>query len=659
METGTGTANPGGGSVKRGTSPAPRPQRASVRSSVTRISFVDLGLLAGQVLGLVFAATGALAPPSPWLTVAGSVLFVGSQVAITALRSPLNRALSYIGISRAIRVLLLVLLAVFLELALASETAADNLRHGSTVWLLPLAGALCFLATFADQWRARGYRGAGLAWRGLEPYGLPDSPPAPDGRATGILALVSTFVLTVGIPAVLALNRPYTDLVVIGAIAAIAAAASCFASVVLRERLLRGGTRADRVLQLRTALEAYSPEVVIFFSAPASGTYALNVWIQTANAFTTRTLIVSKEAGHLARMEPTSIPVLFASRARDIEFLTVPSVKVVLHPTTANKVFEIMRLRGLLQVFIGHGDSDKVSSFNPYSKVFDEIWVSGPAGIDRYTALGEGFRAEQFVTVGRPQLAEIATVAADGSSDIEVPRPTVLYAPTWEGFLEQSNYSSLAHMGVRMVSAMLAMPNPPRILFKPHPSSGHRRPDMLQAQAEIGRLLAEAGSDHQVFADGTVSLYAAFNSADVMITDISSVLTDFLASHKPYLVTNPRDEPLAEFLSAFPSSAAGAIIDTDLGSQQGTGFVAAIEHALAGDATGRPARIELADYLLGPVSADPVASFVDEVSRAVERARARYPEPRVVPAPPAIEEGSLVSVAGPTDGADAAEGAAG
>ena len=421
-------------------------------------------------------------------------------------------------------------------------------------------------------------------------------------------------------------------------------------------RLTALGTRADRVIQVRAALDAYSPEVVIFVSAPASGTYALNVWIQTANAFDTRTLIVVKEAAHLAGIDPTTIPVLYAARARDVEYLTVASIKVVLHPTTANKVFEIMRLRGLLQVFIGHGDSDKVSSYNPYSKVFDEIWVSGPAGIDRYTALGEGFRAEQFVTVGRPQLAEIATVAADGSTDVAIPRPTVLYAPTWEGFLEQSNYSSLASMGVAMVSAMLAMPNPPRILFKPHPSSGHRRADMRDAQEEIARLLTSAGSDHQVYETGTVSLYAAFNSADVMITDISSVLTDFLASHKPYVVTNPRDEPLTEFLAAFPSSSAGNIIDTDLTSQQGTGFVDAIAHDLVGDPDGRPARIALADYLLGPISADPVKSFVDEVSNAVERAKARYPEPRVVPVPPALEGGSVRAESATTDTAEAVAG---
>jgi hypothetical protein len=634
--------------------PAPR-RRASVRSSVTRISFVDLGLLIAQVLGLAIAAAGALATV-PWLTVAGVVLSLGSQASITVLRSPINRALSFIGMSRAIRVLLILLLAVFLELALASVAAADNLRHGPTVWVLPLAAILCFLATFADQWRARGYHGAGLAWRGLDPWGLADSTPAPTGRATAIVALSSTLVLAGGVPLVLAIDGTRVDLVIVGAIAAAAGFVSCIVSVVLRARLEALGTRADRVVRLRAALDDYKPEVVIFVSAPASGTYALNVWIQTANAFEARTLIVVKEAAHLLGVEPTTVPVLYAGRARDIEYLTVASVKVVLHPTTANKVFEIMRLRGLLQVFIGHGDSDKVSSFNPYSKVFDEIWVSGPAGIDRYTALGEGFRADQFVIVGRPQLAEIATVAADGSTDVSLPRPTVLYAPTWEGFLEQSNYSSLATMGVAMVSAMLAMPKPPRILFKPHPSSGHRRADMREAQEEIARLLRDAGSDHQVFDTGTVSLYAAFNSADVMITDISSVLTDFLASHKPYVVTNPRDEPLADFLAAFPSSSAGNIIDTDLTSQQGTGFVEAIEHDLVGDPDGRPARIALADYLLGPISADPVKAFVDQVGSAVERAKIRYPEPRIVPVPPAVEGASVSSAASATD---ASEGAAG
>jgi CDP-Glycerol:Poly(glycerophosphate) glycerophosphotransferase len=622
-------AKDGGG---RATGAAPV-RRASIRGSVTRISALDLLLLAAQVIGLAVAAVGALAQ-LPWLVLLGVLLSLGSQVAITLLRSSINRALSYIGISRAIRVLLLVLLSVFLQLALSASPAAAGLREEPTLWLLPLAGALCFVATFADQWRAQGYRVGGLAWRGFESVGLEDSAEAPRGAANAIVALVPVMILGGGVGTLLGARGTRSELVVVAGASVIVAVGSILASAIQRVALRRRGRRADRLLRLREALDAYAPEAVIFFSAPASATYALNVWMQTANRFSTRTVIISKEAAHLANVEPTRLPIILAARATDVDYLTVRSVKVVLHPTTANKVFEILRLRGLLHIFIGHGDSDKVSSYNPYSRVFDEIWVSGPAGVDRYAALGDGFRTEQFVTVGRPQLAEIATIAADVTPGASGTRPTVLYAPTWEGFLEQSNYSSLAAMGVAMITAILAMPNPPRILFKPHPSTGHRRADMLAAKDEIARLLLAAGSDHLVYDTGTVSLYAAFNQADTMITDISSVLTDFLASHKPYLVTNPRDEKLAGFLAEFPSSAAGSIIDTDLTSQQGSDFVTAIRRGLDGDPKGRPARTALADYLLGPLQDDPVQAFVDEVARSVERARQRYPDDREVPIPP-------------------------
>ena len=69
--------------------PSTRAPRASVRSSVTQISFVDLAMLTAQVLGLGLAAVGALAE-WPWLTVAGSILSIGSQVVITAMRSPVG-----------------------------------------------------------------------------------------------------------------------------------------------------------------------------------------------------------------------------------------------------------------------------------------------------------------------------------------------------------------------------------------------------------------------------------------------------------------------------------------------------------------------------------------------------------------------------------------
>jgi hypothetical protein len=621
-----------------------------VRASVTRFRAGDIALLGGQSIGFAVVAVGALAG-LPWLSFAGTEIVILDQVVVTLLRSPVNRALSFLGATRAARVLLLVSLTILLyaDVSLGQRTGraamdASTWAGSAVTIVIILAAALCYVATLADQWLARGNRSGGLAWRGLGSVGLADSIPAPAGIVTAVIALVPAAVLSLGVAGILGgepagtyplgSDPAHLRLLVVGLVSIAASVATCILCIIRRTRATRLGSRETQVAKLQEALRAYAPEVVIFFTAPASGTYALNVWIETANSFTTKTLILSCEGAHLTALEPTDLPVVVAPRTSDIEYLTVDSVRVALHPTTGNKAFRMMRLPGVSQIFIGHGDSDKVSSYNPYTRVFDEIWVSGPAGIDRYRALDEGFRTEQFVTVGRPQLAEIEAVAADGTSVSAAHRPTVLYAPTWEGFLEQSNYSSLATMGPAMVRAMLELPAPPRILFKPHPSSGHRRPDMLAAEQEIIRLLTEAGGDHEVYGPGTVSLYAAFNRADVMITDISSVLTDFLASHKPYLITNPRSEPLADFLLAFPSAAAGSVIDADLGSQNGEGFAAAIERGLGGDPDGRPARIALADYLLGPAQDDPVRAFGDEVARSVERARVRYPGDRVVPLAP-------------------------
>ncbi|MDQ1543121.1 MAG: hypothetical protein QOK08_759 [Actinomycetota bacterium] len=650
------------------TSPAatatPREIRAAYKDSITRIGYADLALAACHWLGFVALALGVLGR-NPWIALVGAIIVIGSQVAITALRSPVTRALNYIGISRATRVLLLVALVVLLEVTVAftPDWRADGFGFWRTpvdseAGILPavaVSAALCYLAVLAYQWRDRGFASGSLAWRGLGRFGLADSALPLPPLGTNQLALLPAAIFSVGALAVLAGHAESAWLIAVATVASAASIVSCITSLVRRRQLLREGYRPTRIARLQAALDAYAPEVVIFFTAPANGTYALNVWLKTASSFPTRTLIILSEASHLANIEETEIPLVVATQARDVEYLTVDSVRVALHPTTGNRVFHIMRLRGLLQIFIGHGDSDKVSSFNPYTRIFDEIWVSGPAGIDRYRALGEGFRTDQFVTVGRPQLAEIASVSEEDLIAGVSSRPTVLYAPTWEGFLEQSNYSSLASMGVPMIKAMLAMPTPPRILFKPHPSSGHRRADMIAAQEEISRLLRAAGSDHEVYGDGTVSLYAAFNQADTMITDISSVLTDFLASHKPYLVTNPLSEPLTDFLAAFPSADAGTIVDADLTTQRGGNFTEAIELALTGDIAGSPARIALSEYLLGPIQDDPVASFAHEVSLSVDRARLRYPGVRSVPRAPQIQSGPDVETAdsAPLDNAGA------
>jgi CDP-glycerol glycerophosphotransferase (TagB/SpsB family) len=130
------------------------------------------------------------------------------------------------------------------------------------------------------------------------------------------------------------------------------------------------------------------------------------------------------------------------------------------------------------------------------------------------------------------------------------------------------------------------------------------------------------------------ALYTAFNEADLLVADISSVVTDFLASRKPYLVTNPRDTDAATFHADFPSTAAGALIRPDV-----EGLAQSVRDAF-GEDSFRDRRERLATYFLGDPVGDPIAHFVEEVERAVERTTPRIAHvPQIrEPIPHATEE---------------------
>jgi hypothetical protein len=357
------------------------------------------------------------------------------------------------------------------------------------------------------------------------------------------------------------------------------------------------------------ALQSLAPEVVVYFSGGPDTTYQLNVWLQSIERIEQPCVIFLREGRHLDSLLPTSTPVLVLPRAQDVEAFQLPSMKVALYPTTVIKNNHMIRLRGLRHVFINHGDGDKAVTYSPLHRVFDEIWVAGQAARDRYLQRGEGVRAEQLVTIGRPQLAHIQRVA----SGVPVTPPvTVLYAPTWEGNFDGVNYSSVAPMGEALVSELLTCGLDVRVQFKAHPATGSRLERAATARASIERNLA-ASTRHRVVGTEPDALYTAFNEADILIADISSVVPDFLASRKPYIVTNPQDLPVQDFHAQFPSTIGGAVLGTDVAT-----VVAAIDDAIGPD-THRERRLELATYFLGPPVADPIQRFVDEVSAACAR----------------------------------------
>ena len=430
---------------------------------------------------------------------------------------------------------------------------------------------------------------------------------------------------------------------------------------------LRGPALRRRV---QDYLDRSRPEVLVYFGGRRESSYQLTMWLSTLERLPQRTVVLLRDPKVLADLPATSLPVLCVPGSVDLMALDLSSAHVGLFAANVGNSLHVLRLPHLMTVFIGHGDSDKSASSSPFAKAYDEIWVAGPAGRERYRRAQVGVRDEDIVEVGRPQLDGLLATAVR----TDHPVPTLLYAPTWEGWNSEQQYTSLDSMGVELVAAALASSPPVRVIYKPHPFTGRRDPRIARADRQIVELLEAANAagpgdpamsglgvavggasvsdgfdgafshstrsaletealleaaentfwsqrhpaSHAVVPADGPSLFSCFRQADGLVTDISSVLTDFSATGRPYAVTNPTAVPQAEFRAMFPATAGGPVLDPGDG-------VAPLLDLVCGRVadTFATERASLRADLLGSGAGPAMGRFVAAAEDLVARGRAR------------------------------------
>ena len=367
-------------------------------------------------------------------------------------------------------------------------------------------------------------------------------------------------------------------------------------------------------LAVEHAVDALAPRIMLFFSGDRDSTYQLNMWLTTFERLGEPCVVVLRQRIHLEQMPPTSLPILCVPGAVDFMAFGWATIRVAAYVANVGNNIHMLRERGVRHVFIGHGDSDKTGSFSPYSKVYSEVWVAGPAGRERYLRARIGIRDEEMIEVGRPQLVGLSR----GSGRYDDGELTVLYAPTWEGWPGDPPHSSLAAAGERMVQGLLSTPGV-RVLYKPHPLTGTVSADARAAHERVVAMVTAAGGGHRVVTGSSPTLYECFNDADVLVGDISSVVSDFLASEKPYVMANLHAMPDEEFRREFPSAAAAYLLAAD-----GSGIEAAVEQIRGGDPLAAQRRTTR-EHLLGrsaPGDLTPFVRAIDEAAAAAEALRA-------------------------------------
>lgn len=299
------------------------------------------------------------------------------------------------------------------------------------------------------------------------------------------------------------------------------------------------------------------PSVVVHFSGNSSSTYQLNTWLSVLETLDRQVLIVVREKHHSEHIQKTKLPIIFASKLKDLEFFIPASVKVALYVANVGPNLHLLRNFRMKHVFLGHGDSDKVSSMNNFTRVYDRIYVAGQAAIERYRAAGVDVSDRAFEIIGRPQLSEIQTIKGEPSIITNI-----LYAPTWEGYFKDSDYSSLYSMADNLIDFVINHPREYSLTVKPHPLTG--LVDVLVKKQLVYLKTKAQLHDCIEWIDSTQSgktLFDCFNDSGLMITDVSSVMSDYLQSEKPLILTNPRSLSECEINEMFPVSKGAYILN--------------------------------------------------------------------------------------------------
>ncbi|MFD5335812.1 hypothetical protein [Streptomyces hawaiiensis] len=454
-------------------------------------------------------------------------------------------------------------------------------------------------------------------------------------------------------------------------------------------------------------LAAYRPTVGLYFSGGAASAYQANMWLEPLAAGPAgRPVIVLRERFMVQKIAATDIPIVCLPKVSTLMRLEHSTLQVLIHPSNSGKTSQVLRIPTIKHTFVNHGESDKLSSCNPYAKAYDEVWVAGPAARERYALAEVGVEDKDVVETGRPQLDGVLPYAGPPAGA----RTTVLYAPTWEGWDGNPGNTSVIAAGENLVRALLADPGV-RLLYKPHPLTGSVDPragaadlrireliraanreragvrpsdsaELTRRTAELDRLTTSvfrAGADtvermlvqsapepgraaavtrataaweeaywaslpegeHQIITDARPTLYSCFNVADLLISDVSSVISDFLASEKPYAVANTSGLPEDAFRTAFPTVVAATVLTPDAAGVPD--LLETVRHPEHDELA--EARAELKLRLLGPAEPSSQERFNEAVralcgeardhrARVAERLAAELPGQRTETAVP-------------------------
>lgn len=500
---------------------SPASARVSLRgwSSVVGTALskvIELAVANGAQVGVVVAVVLLLAPSGTVGRVLGVAAGLVALVATGWLLRQASRrtATPFLGSVPGPRLLLLV--------AVGAAFVLRRPDDAGWIWTATGLGLLAVLTETSLRVSLAKTEQVAVNLPGVEPVPEPPFLPAAVVWASLALALLGAVLAALAGPGWLYL---VLAALVLGAVA-VQLGSAARANVV--------ATRA--ATGLHAALERYQPAFVLYYAAVVGARYQLGMWLPYLERLGVPFVVITRNATTVATIaELTDAPIV-VPRTRGsvggLDDVVVPSMKAAFYVQGDVRNSNFIRYEQLTHCWLNHGDSDKSANHSPKHAAFDKVFVCGQQGEDRYAQHKIAINPRRFVRVGRPQVERIEV--HDAPLPPGQPR-TVLYAPTWRGGRPKTNHSSLP-VAEKIVEGLLA--HGASVVFRPHPLSYIEPADAAVCRRIHERLAADhaaTGRPH-VWGDQAEKAWDipdCVNAVDALVTDVSSVASDFLASGKP------------------------------------------------------------------------------------------------------------------------------
>ena len=259
----------------------------------------------------------------------------------------------------------------------------------------------------------------------------------------------------------------------------------------------------------------------------------------------------------------TDVPVIEARGIADLDALVGPSLRAAFYVNASSGNGAFVGYQHLTHVYLGHGDSDKPPSYNPTHAMYDQIFAAGPAADP---ALRRPRGAASPGEVPRSSVDRRSRACSRRTRPVAEVEPAVLYAPDLAGPRRRDD--ALLAAARASGSSARCCDRGVTVIFRPHPFSY----DFAEDVATIGRIHAcwtpttrRTGRPHRwgAAAEPELGIIDCINASDAMVSDVSSVVSDYLFSGKPFaMVAVPGRR--TEFVQEYPVARASYVVRGDL-----------------------------------------------------------------------------------------------